>query len=366
MKTFFNLFIFRRMENAAKDGGVKIGSQESLKKNGSRPIDSGVDSGPYTSDSNSYSRSLSSHNSAEGIAYDSSVCSLSTHRAIHTNSQLHCSSSLSTTRHLHSSGHDRNSRCSFTSSLNSSSVPSSDSGFSAGRRGSCSERDLFIPEYFPTYSHVFHKRRTASGFPANSAMLIMDYQHFHTIPFNSEEHVNPRAMFGIELYHNSSSIATPLGQSRSIHENLAGAVVRTKSVQVRKHRRRSTLTIDQLRRVKILGRGGYAHVELMTDLDGNSYALKCINKTRVVEAGQRRHVKAEREILLDIDSCFILKLFKTFRDKKYVYLLTEALLGGELFTLMKRSGPLDEHRAMFAMACVVEAIDYLHKAMVRF
>jgi len=124
--------------------------------------------------------------------------------------------------------------------------------------------------------------------------------------------------------------------------------------------------MDALERIQILGRGGYAHVELMRDTDGRSYALKCINKSRVVAAGQRRHVKAEREILLDIDSKFILKLYKTFRDKKYVYLLTEALLGGELFTLMKRSGPLDEQKAMFAMACVLEAIEYLHSSMVSF
>ena len=88
--------------------------------------------------------------------------------------------------------------------------------------------------------------------------------------------------------------------------------------------------------------------------------MKCINKNSVVQAGQRRHVKAEREILMEVDSKFILKLYKTFRDDKYVYLLTEVLLGGELFTLMKRNGPLEEDKAKFAVACVVEAIGYLH------
>ena len=80
----------------------------------------------------------------------------------------------------------------------------------------------------------------------------------------------------------------------------------------------------------------------------------------MVQAGQRRHVKAEREILMEVDSKFILKLYKTFRDVKYVYLLTEVLMGGELFTLMKRNGPLEEGSAKFAMGCIVEAIEYLH------
>ena len=71
-------------------------------------------------------------------------------------------------------------------------------------------------------------------------------------------------------------------------------------------------------------------------------------------------MKAEREILMEVDSKFILKLYKTFRDVKYVYLLTEVLMGGELFTLMKRNGPLEEGSAKFAMGCILEAIEYLH------
>ena len=79
------------MENAAKDGG----SSDSLKKPGSsRPIDSGVDSGLYTSDTDSNSRSLSSHNSGEVNPFGAksishiSGSSISNHRAIHSNSQL--------------------------------------------------------------------------------------------------------------------------------------------------------------------------------------------------------------------------------------------------------------------------------------
>ena len=51
------------------------------------------------------------------------------------------------------------------------------------------------------------------------------------------------------------------------------------------------MTLSSLERVQLLGRGGYAHVELVRDMDAETYALKCINKSRVVAAGQRRHVK---------------------------------------------------------------------------
>ena len=39
----------------------------------------------------------------------------------------------------------------------------------------------------------------------------------------------------------------------------------------------------------------------------------------------------EKNILMLIDSPFILGLHKTFKDNKFVYLLTDAYLGGDLW-----------------------------------
>ena len=99
--------------------------------------------------------------------------------------------------------------------------------------------------------------------------------------------------FGIEIYHNARSRDLPhLVVALSAHEQLSRAA--SQFLRLSRNWAKNSMaemTLGSLDRVQLLGRGGYAHVELVRDIDGETYALKCINKSRVVAAGQRRHVK---------------------------------------------------------------------------
>jgi len=122
--------------------------------------------------------------------------------------------------------------------------------------------------------------------------------------------------------------------------------------------------LGDVRVLKNLGQGGFGDVKLVyfknNDVDRKPYALKCVQKCRIVQYGQQRHIMDEKNILFQMRSSFILSLHKTFKDNKLVYLLTDAYLGGDLWRLLHARGPFPDTVARFYIACVVEAFGYLH------
>jgi cGMP-dependent protein kinase len=64
--------------------------------------------------------------------------------------------------------------------------------------------------------------------------------------------------------------------------------------------------------------------------------------------------------LAGADCPFICRLYRTFRDSKFVYLLLEACLGGEVWTILRNQGRFDETTTQFIIGCVLEAFEFLH------
>ncbi|XP_036620285.1 cGMP-dependent protein kinase 2 isoform X1 [Trichosurus vulpecula] len=124
----------------------------------------------------------------------------------------------------------------------------------------------------------------------------------------------------------------------------------------------SSSPFQNLEIVTTLGVGGFGRVELVKVKNENvAFAMKCIRKKHIVDTKQQEHIYSEKKILEEMCSPFIVKFYRTFKDRKYVYMLLEACLGGELWSILRDRGSFDEPTSKFCVACVTEAFDYLHR-----
>lgn len=181
--------------------------------------------------------------------------------------------------------------------------------------------------------------------------------------------------------------------------------------------------LADLRHVALLGAGGFGRVTLVQLGSGGAagtgaaggggdgangagagggggafYALKAMSKAHIKANGLVRHVhrekqarpllrvslsrllvlyvltpqhtnkrianaqqKNQRQAMLEVDSPWLVNLAATLRDDRNVYMLLEAVLGGELFSyLQTRREALPEAHARFYAAGVVLALEALH------
>lgn len=125
---------------------------------------------------------------------------------------------------------------------------------------------------------------------------------------------------------------------------------------------RHKMGVDDFELLTIIGRGAFGEVKLCrAKSTGQVYAMKKLKKSEMLSRGQVEHVRAERNLLAEVDSHCIVKLYYSFQDAEYLYLIMEYLPGGDMMTLLMRKDTLSEDVARFYIAQSVLAIESIHK-----
>ncbi|KAL2507820.1 AGC kinase family protein [Forsythia ovata] len=125
---------------------------------------------------------------------------------------------------------------------------------------------------------------------------------------------------------------------------------------------RHKMGVDDFELLTMIGKGAFGEVRVCREkTTGNVYAMKKLKKSEMLRRGQVEHVKAERNLLAEVDSNCIVKLYFSFQDEEHLYLIMEYLPGGDMMTLLMRKDILTEDEATFYVAETVLAIESIHK-----
>ncbi|XP_061563683.1 cGMP-dependent protein kinase 1 [Cololabis saira] len=124
----------------------------------------------------------------------------------------------------------------------------------------------------------------------------------------------------------------------------------------------SGLKLGDFNLIDTLGVGGFGRVELvqLKNEEAKTFAMKILKKRHIVDTRQQEHIRSEKHIMTETHSDFIVRLHRTFKDRKYLYMLMEACLGGELWTILRDRGSFEDSTTRFYTGCVLEAFAYLH------
>ncbi|XP_071439294.1 cAMP-dependent protein kinase catalytic subunit 1 isoform X3 [Hetaerina americana] len=123
----------------------------------------------------------------------------------------------------------------------------------------------------------------------------------------------------------------------------------------------NTASLDEFERIKTLGTGSFGRVMLVQHKATKEYyAMKILDKQKVVKLKQVEHTLNEKRILQAISFPFLVSLKFHFKDNSNLYMLLEFVPGGEMFSHLRKVGRFSEPHSRFYAAQIVLAFEYLH------
>ncbi|KAJ2918691.1 hypothetical protein MD484_g1786, partial [Candolleomyces efflorescens] len=197
--------------------------------------------------------------------------------------------------------------------------------------------------------------RSTSGFStdavARATAAKLKLESYYKVAVDSAIERNARR---IEMETRLTQLHTQDAKDREIRK-----YSKTESQHLRL--RRTKIKLADFRTVKVIGKGAFGEVRLVQKVDtGKVYAMKSLQKAEMLKRDQLAHVRAERDVLAESTSPWVVQLFYSFQDPLYLYLIMEFLPGGDLMTMLMKYDVFSEDVTRFYMAECILAIEAVH------
>lgn len=121
------------------------------------------------------------------------------------------------------------------------------------------------------------------------------------------------------------------------------------------------ISIDDFVIIKPISRGAFGKVFLARKrTTGDFFAIKVLKKLDMIHKNDIERILSERNILITVRNPFVVRFFYSFTCRDNLYLVMEYLNGGDLYSLLKKIGCLEEDVSRIYIAELVLALEYLH------
>ena len=122
------------------------------------------------------------------------------------------------------------------------------------------------------------------------------------------------------------------------------------------------VTSQDFQGLKLLGTGSFGRVLLVRYSSNNTlYAMKILNKAQIKLKHQEEHTKTERDLMVKINSPFIVNIKFAFQDDSRLYIVSDFMQGGDMFYHLHFNKKFDEPRAKFYIIELILGLEFLHK-----
>ncbi|KAF8892272.1 kinase-like domain-containing protein [Infundibulicybe gibba] len=202
--------------------------------------------------------------------------------------------------------------------------------------------------------YVYFERSVAdftSDAVARATAAKLKLESYYKVAVDSAIERNARR---IELETRLSQILTPETKDREMKKY-------SKMESQHLRLRRTKIKLTDFLTVKVIGKGAFGEVRLVQKVDtGKVYAMKSLQKSEMLKRDQLAHVRAERDVLAESTSPWVVQLFYSFQDPLYLYLIMEFLPGGDLMTMLMKYDVFSEDVTRFYMAECILAVEAVH------